>query len=68
MGENSYASVAQRADTISQDNRYRALIEKLIPLEPNDWPKFQEQVKNLHPAELKTQPRPASENKEKDSQ
>ena len=23
-------------------------IEKLIQLEPNDWPNFQEQLKNLH--------------------
>ena len=44
MGENSYASVTWRADTINQDNRYRALMEKLIQLEPNDWPKFQEQL------------------------
>ena len=48
MGENSYASVAQRAVTINQENRYRALVEKLIQLEPNDWPKFLEQLKNQH--------------------
>ena len=48
MGENSYASVAWRADTINQDDRYRILVEKLIQLEPNDCPTFQEQLKNLH--------------------
>ena len=37
MGENSYASVAQRADTTNQDNKYRTLVEKLIQLEANDW-------------------------------
>ena len=52
MGKNSYASVAWRVDTISQDIRYRALMEQLIWLEPNDWPKFQEQLKNLHSAEF----------------
>ena len=52
MGENSYASVAWREDTINQDNRYRALMEKWIQLEPKDYPKFQEQLKNLHLAEL----------------
>ena len=45
MGENSYASDARRADTINQENKYRALVEKLIQLEPNDWPKFQEHLK-----------------------
>ena len=65
MGEESYASDARRADTISQDIRYRALMEKSIQLKPNDWPKFQEQVKNLHLAELQIQPRPTSANKEK---
>ena len=64
MGKNSYASVAWRADTINQDNRYRTLVEKLIWFEPNDWPKFQEQLKNLHSTELQTQPGPASVNKE----
>ena len=40
MHKNSYASVAQRANTINQDNKYRALMEKLIQLEQNDRPKF----------------------------
>ena len=30
MEENSYASVARRADTTNQGNKYRALMEKLI--------------------------------------
>ena len=33
MGENSYASVARRVDTINQGNKYTALVEKLIQLE-----------------------------------
>ena len=45
MGENSNTSVAQRADTTNQDNKYRTLMEKLIQLEANDWPKFQEHLK-----------------------
>ena len=40
MGENSYASVAWRVDTTNQENKYRTLVEKLIQLEVNDWPKF----------------------------
>ena len=43
-------------EKINQDNRYRALKEKLIWLKPNDWLKFQEQLKNLHLAEIQTQP------------
>ena len=38
MGENSYTSVARRADTTNQDNKYRTLVEKLIHFEANDWP------------------------------
>ena len=45
IGENS--SVAQRANTINQNNKYRTLVEKLIQLEVNDWPKFQEHLKKL---------------------
>ena len=55
MGENTYNSVAWRADSIWQSNqvdKYKALMEKLIQLEPNDWPKFQEHLKNLHLAEI----------------
>ena len=51
MGENSYASIARRMNTIIQENKYRALIEKLIQLEPNDWPRFQEHLNKLHSAE-----------------
>ena len=40
VGENSYASVVWRADTTNQDNKYKILVEKLIQLEMNDWPKF----------------------------
>ena len=45
LGENSYTSVAWRADITNQDNKYRALVEKLIQMEVNDWPKFQEHLK-----------------------
>ena len=48
MGENTYASVASRVDTINQENKYRAPREKLIQLEGNDWPKFEEHLKKLH--------------------
>ena len=68
VGENSYTSVTWRADKINQDNRYRNLVEKLIRLEPNDWLKFQEQLKNLQSAELQIEPRPASAYKEKTSE
>ena len=53
MKDNTYANVAQRVSPISNDssqpNKYRALIEKLGP---NNWPKFQEQLKKkLHSVE-----------------
>ena len=34
-------------DRTNDDNKYRILVEKLIKLEANDWPKFQEHLKNL---------------------
>ena len=52
MGENSYASVAQRTDTTNEDNKYGTLVEILLQLEANDWPKFQEHMKKLHPAKF----------------
>ena len=52
MGESNYASVARRANTTNQDYKYRIHEEKLIQLEANDWPKFQEQMKKLHSAEF----------------
>ena len=48
MGESNYASVARRADRTNDDYKYRTLVEKLIKLEANDWPKFQEYLKKLH--------------------
>ena len=48
MGESSYASVARRADRTNDDNKYKILEEKLIQLEANDWPKFQEHLKKLY--------------------
>ena len=41
MGENTYASVARRVETIS-------LVEKLIPLEPNKLLKFQKLQKKTY--------------------
>ena len=34
-----------KVDTTNNDNKYRALVEKLIQLETTDWPKFQEHLK-----------------------
>ena len=48
MIENSYASVARRADATNVDNKYRTRVEKLFKLEANDWPIFQVQLKKLH--------------------
>ena len=52
MGENSYASVARRADRTNDDTKYRTPVEKLLKLETNDWPKFQEHLKTLHSVEF----------------
>ena len=52
IGENSYVSVAWRADRTNEDNKYRTLMEKLIQLEANDWPKFQEHLQKLLLAEF----------------
>ena len=53
MGENTYVS-EQRVDPINQD-KYRALVDELIPLEPNDWPKFQGHREKLYSTELQVQ-------------
>ena len=52
MGESSYASVARRVDRTNDDTKYRTLVEKLLKLEANDWPKFQEHLKKLHSDEF----------------
>ena len=52
MGESCYASVAQRADRTNDDTKYRTLVEKLLKLEANDWPKFQEHLKKLYSIEV----------------
>ena len=39
-------------DTTNQDNKYRTLVEKLIQLEANDWPKFQKHLKQLYSVEF----------------
>ena len=46
MRESSSASVTRRVDRTNDDNKYRTLVEKLIKLGTNDWPKFQEHLKN----------------------
>ena len=46
MGESSHDSVTWRVNTTKQDNKYWTLVEKLIELEANDRPKFQEHLKN----------------------
>ena len=52
MGESSYASLARMADRTNDDSKYRTLVEKLLKLEANDWPKFQEHLKKLHSDEF----------------
>ena len=52
MRESSYASVARRADRTNDVTKYRTLVEKLIELEANDSPKFQERLKKLHSVEF----------------
>ena len=46
VGESSYTSVAREADRTNDDTKYRTLVEKLIKMEANDWPQFQEHMKN----------------------
>ena len=45
IGEKNNVFVARKSDTVSYENKYRALEEKLIQLEPDDWPKFQKHLK-----------------------
>ena len=48
MEESTYASVVRKKYHIRQSNqegKYIALMERLIQLEPKDWPKFQAQLK-----------------------
>ena len=52
LGENSNASAAQRVDRTNEDNKYRILMEKLIQLKVNVWPKFHEYLKKLHSAKF----------------
>ena len=53
MVVSTYATVARRENPISkQPDDYRVLVKKLIQLAPNYWPMFQEQLKNLHSAEI----------------
>ena len=62
MGKNNYASVAQRVDTTNQDNKYRTLMGKLIYMEPNDWPNFQEQLRKSYLATQEESKRPETDN------
>ena len=43
-----HASDGWRGDPINQENEYRALVEKRIQLELNDWPKFQDHLKKTY--------------------
>ena len=44
---NTYANVAQAiGNNNNQPDKYKALIEKLLQLRPNDWLKIQEQLKS----------------------
>ena len=54
MGVNAYATEEWRANSIRnyQPNNYRTFVKKLIQLESYDWPKFQEQLKNLYSAKI----------------
>ena len=52
MEESSYATVARRADRTNDDTKNRTFVEKLLKLEANDWPKFQEHLKKLHSDEF----------------
>ena len=52
MRESSCTSVARRVDRTNDDNKCRTLVEKLLKLESNDWPKFQEHLKKLHSVEV----------------
>ena len=47
MGVNSYATEDKPIRKSIQPEDFRAHVAKLIEMEPNDWPKFQEQQKNL---------------------
>ena len=49
MKENTYTKVAEKMSSIgnNQPDQYRALIAKLLLFRPNNWPKFQEQLKKL---------------------
>ena len=52
MKNKTYTKVAQLMSSVinknNQADKYRALIEKLMQLEPNDWPKCLAKFKKLH--------------------
>ena len=53
MKDNTFANVSQKTNSINSItnninyhfDKYRTLIENLMQLVPNDWPKFQEQLR-----------------------
>ena len=51
-GESSYASVARKADRTNDDTKYTTLVEKLLQLKANDWPKFLEHLQKLYSDEF----------------
>ena len=69
MGENTYTSVAWRLDPINQNNKYRALVEKLIQLKLNDWPVLGAPEKKVYSAEFQqAQTQQEVTNKEKSNE
>ena len=69
-------SIAQRVNSIRNSNqvdKYRAVVEKVIQLESNDWSMFLELMKNLHSADIhqteaETKPKELTIKKEKSSE
>ena len=74
MGVNTYATVAWRVNPIrnsNQPNNYRTLIKEIIQLEPCNWPKFQEHLRNLYSAKIcqtEAQPEQKKNLQQKDKQ
>ena len=58
MGENTYVPILHEGWTKSEaaikTNKYWTLIKKLTQLEPNDWSKFQEQLKSWNSSNRST--------------
>lgn len=58
-----YANIMQKMTTniTSQPNKYRVLIVKFMQLGPNDWPKFQNYLKDIYSKKIvQTEPQKKS--------